>query len=62
MEEERGGRVVSEDEVSEGEVSEGEVIFGVVSGSRMYETRGRAVVETWMAQRSKPIPHRPMPT
>ena len=53
-EEERGGGVVSEEEVSEGEVSEEDVIFGVVSGSRMYETRGRAVAETWMAQRPKP--------
>jgi hypothetical protein len=54
--------VESEDEESEEEVSEGEVIFGVVSGSRMYETRGRAVAETWMAQRPKRMPHHPMPT
>jgi hypothetical protein len=60
-EEERGGHVEAEGEVS-AEVAEGEVIFGVVSGSRMYETRGRAVAETWMAQRPKCMPHRPMPT
>ena len=35
--------------VTEGSIKEHEVVFGVVSGRRMYETRARAVAETWMA-------------
>jgi hypothetical protein len=56
---ERGGRM-QEEGGGGGAVSEEEVVFGVVSGRGMYETRARAVAETWMSQApTPPVPPPP---
>ena len=49
----RGGRT-PEEGGGGGAVSEEEVVFGVVSGRGMYETRARAVAETWMSHAPPP--------
>ena len=46
---ERGGGGVEEGD--DCDLEEDDIVFGVVSGKAMYETRARAVAQTWMSRR-----------